>query len=64
MKVFTLKMLVSRFKALVFTRAICSKTFIWLPFTGGISAYAVILPKPHGAINSFTTTSGRMMGLS
>jgi hypothetical protein len=21
------------------------KTFIWLPFTGGISAFAVILPK-------------------
>jgi hypothetical protein len=23
-----------------------SKTFIWLPFAGGISAFAVILPKP------------------
>jgi hypothetical protein len=22
------------------------KTFIWLPFAGGISAFAVILPKP------------------
>jgi hypothetical protein len=22
------------------------QTFIWLPFTGGISAFAVILPKP------------------
>jgi len=26
------------------------KTFIWLPFTGGISAFAVILPKPMGAV--------------
>jgi hypothetical protein len=26
----------------------CSKTFIWLPFAGGISAFAVILPKPMG----------------
>jgi hypothetical protein len=25
------------------------KTFIWLPFSGGISAFAVILPKPMGA---------------
>jgi hypothetical protein len=24
------------------------KTFIWLPFAGGISAFAVILPKPLG----------------
>jgi hypothetical protein len=22
------------------------QTFIWLPFTGGISAFAVVLPKP------------------
>jgi hypothetical protein len=27
--------------------AIPSKTFICLPFTGGISAYAVILPRPQ-----------------
>src|ERR1700733_8008566 len=24
------------------------QTFIWLPFAGGISAFAVILPKPMG----------------
>ena len=24
------------------------KPFIWLPFAGGISAFAVILPKPMG----------------
>jgi hypothetical protein len=24
------------------------KTFIWLPFAGGISAFSVILPKPMG----------------
>jgi hypothetical protein len=22
------------------------KTFIWLPFTGGLSSFAVILPQP------------------
>ena len=26
------------------------KTFIWLPFTGGISAFAVILPSPMEAL--------------
>jgi hypothetical protein len=45
-KVFTLKKLVSQFKAYLTTCAIPSKTFIWLPFMGGISAFAVILPKP------------------
>jgi hypothetical protein len=29
-------------------RAIGTKTFISLPFTGGISAFAVILPTPLG----------------
>jgi len=28
--------------------ALPGKTFIWLPFAGGISAFAVILPKPIG----------------
>ena len=28
--------------------ALPGKTFIWLPFAGGISAFAVILPKPMG----------------
>jgi hypothetical protein len=46
--VFALKKLVS--KAHNSTRAIPSKTFIWLPFAGGISAFAVILPKPHGKL--------------
>jgi hypothetical protein len=27
------------------------KTFIWLPFAGGISAFAVILPKPLGSVD-------------
>jgi hypothetical protein len=26
------------------------KTFIWLPFTGGLSAFAVILPSPMGSL--------------
>jgi hypothetical protein len=51
MKVFALKKLVSKFKTQhITTGAIPSKTFIWLPFTGGISAFAVILPKPHGQL--------------
>jgi hypothetical protein len=50
MKVFALKKLVSKFKAHITTRAIPGKTFIWLPFTGGLSAFAVILPKPCYAI--------------
>jgi hypothetical protein len=29
------------------------KTFIWLPFAGGISAFAVILPKPMGTGHEF-----------
>jgi hypothetical protein len=49
-KVFALKKLVSKFKAHITTCAIPSKTFIWLPFTGGMSAFAVILPKPHGKL--------------
>jgi hypothetical protein len=48
MKVFALKKLGSKFKANITTCAIPDKTFIWLPFTGGILAFAVILPKPHG----------------
>jgi hypothetical protein len=48
-KVFTLKKLVLQFKAYLTTCAIPSKTFIWLPFMGGISAFAVILPKPVGS---------------
>ncbi len=43
-KVFALKKLVSKFKAHITTCAIASKTFIWLSFTGGMSAFAVILP--------------------
>ena len=50
MKVFALKKLVSKFKAHITTCAIPCKTFISLPFTGGISAFAVILPKPHGKL--------------
>jgi hypothetical protein len=48
LKVFSLEKSVSKFKAHISTCAIPGKAFIWLPFTGGISAFAVILPKPHG----------------
>jgi hypothetical protein len=37
----------SKFTVHLGTGAIAEKTFIWLPFTGGISAFAVILPKPR-----------------
>lgn len=37
----------SKFKADLSTGAISGKTFIWLPFAGGMSAFAVILPKPR-----------------
>jgi hypothetical protein len=47
LKAFSLKKLVSKFKADISTCAIPGKTFTWLPFTGGISAFAVILPKPY-----------------
>jgi len=50
LKVFSLKKLVSKFKAHITTCAIPCKTFTWLPFTGGISAFAVILPKPYGKL--------------
>jgi hypothetical protein len=47
MKVLALKKLGSKFNADISTGAITEKAFIWLPFTGGISAFAVILPKPR-----------------
>jgi hypothetical protein len=42
-----LKKFVSKFTAQLRTGTISRNTFIWLPFTGGISAFAVILPKPR-----------------
>ena len=47
MKVFAFKKLVPKFKAHIITCAIPGKIFLWLPFLGGISAFAVILPKPN-----------------
>jgi hypothetical protein len=40
----------SKLKGSLTDCALPGKTFIWLPFTGGISAFAVILPKPVGAV--------------
>jgi hypothetical protein len=37
----------SKFTAHLNDSAFSRKPFIWLPFTGGISAFAVILPKPR-----------------
>jgi len=37
---------VSKLKGPVTDCTLPGKTFIWLPFAGGISAFAVILPKP------------------
>ena len=39
---------VSKLKGPVTDYALPGKTFIWLLFVGGISAFAVILPKPMG----------------
>jgi hypothetical protein len=39
---------VSKLKGSVIDCTLLGKTFIWLPFVGGISAFAVILPKPMG----------------
>ena len=39
----------SNLKGSVSGCALPGKAFIWLSFAGGISAFAVILPKPMGA---------------
>ena len=36
----------SKLKGPVTDRTFSGQSFIWLPFAGGISAFAVILPKP------------------
>ena len=41
---------VAKFKVPITPRFFPDQTFIWLPFTGGISAFAVILPKPMGSL--------------
>ena len=38
----------SKLKGPVTDCALPGKTFIWLPFAGGISAFAVVLPKLMG----------------
>src|SRR5277367_5468601 len=38
----------SKLKGPVTDCTLPGKTFVWLPFAGGISAFAVILPKPMG----------------
>jgi hypothetical protein len=47
MKVLPLKKFASKDNAHFTNGGSSRKTFIWLPFTGGISAFAVILPKPR-----------------
>jgi hypothetical protein len=37
----------SKFKVHPSTGDMTRRTFIWLPFAGGVSAFAVILPKPR-----------------
>jgi hypothetical protein len=39
---------ISKLKGPVTDYTLPGQTFIWLPFAGGISAFAVILPKPMG----------------
>ena len=38
----------SKLKGPVTDCTLRGQSFIWLPFAGGISAFAVILPKPMG----------------
>jgi hypothetical protein len=38
----------SELKGLATNGTLPGQTFIWLPFAGGMSAFAVILPKPMG----------------
>jgi hypothetical protein len=39
---------VSKLKGPFLDCTLPGKAFIWLPFAGGMSAFAVILPKPMG----------------
>jgi hypothetical protein len=48
MKAIALKEPVSKLKGPFTECTLPGKTFIWLPFAGGMSAFAVILPKPMG----------------
>jgi hypothetical protein len=52
---------VSKLKGSFTDCALPGKPFIWLPFAGGISAFAVILPKPmgtsHGVGGGYPDTS-------
>ena len=52
---------VSKLKWPVTDCALPGKPFIWLPFAGGISAFAVILPKPlesgHGVGGGYPDAS-------
>ena len=45
--ILSLKKFVSKFEANLSAGATSRETFIWLPFAGGMSAFAVILPKPR-----------------
>jgi hypothetical protein len=45
-KVFPLNKLASKITVRSTDGASSGNTFIWLPFAGGISAFAVILPSP------------------
>jgi hypothetical protein len=44
--ILSLNKFVSKCKADLSARTISREKFIWLPFAGGMSAFAVILPKP------------------
>ena len=48
MNAITLQEPVSKLRVPVNDRTLPGKTFIWLPFAGGISAFAVILPNAMG----------------
>ena len=44
---------ISNLKGSFIDCALLGKPFIWLPFAGGISAFAVILTKPMGTGHGF-----------
>jgi hypothetical protein len=49
---------VAELKVPITPRVFPDQTFIWLPFTGGISAFAVILPKPIRSLNGLNDDLG------
>jgi len=54
----------SKLKGPVTDCALPGKTFIWLPFAGGISAFAVILPKLFRRLTEYFADNAGELSLS